>query len=1065
MPKADGSVLINTKVDTSGMQAGIKEIEGGITRLGSGLKKIAGIIGAAFAVKQIIAFSRECIELGSDLEEVQNVVDVTFGKMSGVIETFSKEAATQFGISELAAKQYTSTIGAMYKSMGFTEDAAANMSIEMTKLAADMASFYNLDADVAFQKIRSGIAGETEPLKQLGINLSEVNLEEFRLAQGLDTAYSKMNQQEKALLRYNYLLSVTSDAQGDFARTSGSWANQVKVLRLQFQSIKADLGAGFINVFLPVLQVINKLLQGLAKLASAFKAFTELITGKKSSGATSTSGGIDTSDITAATDAYYDASEATQNYADATDNSAKATKAAAKENKRYLSGLDEIRRFETDNTATGGSGSGGSGKTGKVNVPGSGGALAPVDYGKLAGGETVVDKLAQKMKKLFDAIRNGVQPTVAALKRLWSEGLQQLGKFTWQALKDFYKDFLVPVGKWTFGEGLPRFIDAINNGLMAVNWERLNGALAELWAALAPFAINVGEGLLWLWENVLVPLGVWTYNEVVPRFLQTLANLISIADAIIEAARPGFDWFFNNVLLPIASWTGGVFTAVWDRINGALAVFAQWCKDNPAVIENVTTFVSAFFTALAGIAVVTKIWTMITSIGGFIGMISKLVGAIGTILTSLNPVTIAIAAAVAVGVLLWKNWDTIKAKAIEVWEYLKVYLPQKWEEIKGYAVEKFNMIVTTIQTAWANIKSGVQKKWAEIKKDLAARWNAIKGGAVEKFEEIRDKIASDWTAVKTKAQEIWVKIKTDLGARWDAIKGWAVEKFTAIKNTIGGAWDAVKTGVAEKWAAIKKNLGDRWDAIKGGATEKFTAIKTTIGDTWNAISEKAGEIWETISTTVTGFFDTISSYASEVITPIATVFSDAWEAIQTSSGDIVDWVNDTFSGLWESAWNGIADLFSTAFSGIGNVIAVPLNIAIGAINGMIEVLNGLIEKINSISFRIDIPKWVPKIGGSWWGFDGFNMAYIGYLDYIPELAKGAVIPPNAPFLAKLGDQKNGTNIEAPLETIKQAVRDVTGGEQPIHITINLDGRAVYDGVIRQGRKQQQASGINPFELA
>ena len=336
---ADGSVLINTRMDTSGMTTGIKQVEKSIDGLGSALKKLGETIAAVFAIKKIVAFSKECIDLGSDLEEVQNVVDVTFGKMSGAIEQFAKEAAVNFGISELAAKQYTSTIGAMYKSMGFAEDAAAEMSIEMTKLAADMASFYNLDADTAFAKIQSGISGETEPLKQLGINLSEANLEEFRLAQGIETSYKAMDQQNKALLRYNYLLSVTKDAQGDFARTSGSWANQMKVLRLQFQSIKADLGQGFINLFVPILQMINKLLQGLAKLASAFKAFTELITGKKSSGP---------SDAGSIADSYDDAAESAEAYADASDDAADATKAAKKANDKYASGLDHIHKIQTD---------------------------------------------------------------------------------------------------------------------------------------------------------------------------------------------------------------------------------------------------------------------------------------------------------------------------------------------------------------------------------------------------------------------------------------------------------------------------------------------------------------------------------------------------------------------------------------------------------------------------------------------------------------------------------------------------------------------------------------------
>ena len=1053
MTKSDGAVIISTKMDTSGMQAGLNQIEGSISKLGSGLKKLGGIIGTVFAIKEIVSFSRECIDLGSDLEEVQNVVDVTFGKMSGVIEKFSKEAATQFGISELAAKQYTSTIGAMYKSMGFSEDAAAGMSIEMTKLAADMASFYNLDADTAFAKIRSGISGETEPLKQLGINLSEVNLEEYRLAQGIETSYKAMNQQDKALLRYNYLLSVTSDAQGDFARTSGSWANQVKVLHLQFQSIKADLGAGFINLFLPILQVINKLLQGLAKLASAFKAFTELITGKKASGAASTSG-IDTSDIKATTDAYDDAADATQDYADATDKSAKATKKAAKENKRYLSGLDEIRHYESNKDTS--DTSGGSGKAGKASTPSVGNAaaaIAPINFGKLAEGDTVVDKLATKMKDLFDTIMRGVQPTVDALKRLWNEGLQQLGKFSWQALKDFYTGFLVPVGQWVFGKGLPRFIDALNDGLMAVDWQKINDGLSNLWASLTPFAINVGEGLLWFWENVLVPFKTWTYNEAVPRFLETVSNILNISTAILEAAQPGWEWFWENILLPIAQWTGGVFLTVWDQINDLLADFAQWCRENPAVIENVTTFVAAFFTALAGIAVITKVWTMITSIGTLISTIGGIVG-------SLNPVTIAIAAAVAVGVLLYKNWDTIKEKAKIVWDFVKT----KFGEVKDAATKKFGEIKTTIGTAWENITTAAKQTWINIKKDLGARWDAIKGWASEKFTAIKTSLDNIWTNITTAVKTTWINIKKDLGDRWDAIKGKAVEIYEGIRDKIAEVWGSVSGTVTEKWTEIRDSIGGFWDEVSGKATEIYEGIRDTIGGVWDSVSTTVTEKWTEIQAAIGTFWDDISQKASDVISPIADTFSGVWETVTTTLDGAATWVSETFSATWQTAWDTITGIFEGAFSGVGNVLRVPFNAAIGAINSMIGILNGLIDKINSIKFRIDIPKWVPGIGGNWFGFDGFNMEYIGYLSEIPELAKGAVIPPNSPFLATLGDQKSGTNIEAPLETIKQAVRDVTGGGMT-HLVVYLDGRVVYEDVLRHGKRDQQSSGRNPFVLA
>ena len=204
----------------------------------------------------------ESIELASALEEVQNVVDVTFGDGASDVDRWAQAAKNAFGMSELKAKQYTGTMGAMLKSMGLADDRIVTMSENLVGLAGDMASFYNLDHETAFEKIRSGISGETEPLKQLGINMSVASLEAYALSQGITKSYDAMTQSEQAMLRYNYLLSVTKDAQGDFTRTSDSYANQIKLLNENIKSIEAELGQTLIDFITPGLIELNDWLQG-----------------------------------------------------------------------------------------------------------------------------------------------------------------------------------------------------------------------------------------------------------------------------------------------------------------------------------------------------------------------------------------------------------------------------------------------------------------------------------------------------------------------------------------------------------------------------------------------------------------------------------------------------------------------------------------------------------------------------------------------------------------------------------------------------------------------------------
>ena len=179
----------------------------------------------------------------SDLQEVQNVVEVTFGEEGAEqINSWAKQAAGAYGLSEKAAKQYTGTVGAMLKSMGLAGDVVLDMSKDITGLAADFASFYNLSHEDAFTKIRAGLSGETEPLKQLGINMSIANLEAYALSQGIETAYEKMSQAEQVMLRYNYLMSVSADAQGDFARTSDSFANSMRIIQTNGDRISTSIG-------------------------------------------------------------------------------------------------------------------------------------------------------------------------------------------------------------------------------------------------------------------------------------------------------------------------------------------------------------------------------------------------------------------------------------------------------------------------------------------------------------------------------------------------------------------------------------------------------------------------------------------------------------------------------------------------------------------------------------------------------------------------------------------------------------------------------------------------------
>ena len=214
-------------------------------------------------------FGSQAIQTASDLEEVQNVVNVSFGSMANEVEAFAKTAIWSFGMSELTAKQTASTFMAMANGMGLAMKDGKNMSLQLTALAGDMASFYNVRQDVAQTALNSIFTGETESLKKFGVVMTEANLSAFALSRGITKSYSAMSQAEKVALRYHYVLKSTANAQGDFVRTSGSWANQVRVLKEQFNQLLGILGKGLIQVLTPIVQVLNKLLSYLIAIGNA----------------------------------------------------------------------------------------------------------------------------------------------------------------------------------------------------------------------------------------------------------------------------------------------------------------------------------------------------------------------------------------------------------------------------------------------------------------------------------------------------------------------------------------------------------------------------------------------------------------------------------------------------------------------------------------------------------------------------------------------------------------------------------------------------------------------------
>jgi len=255
---ADGKLIFDTSIDTSGFDSGLTNLGARAQNTTGSIVK--GIIGSNIVQKAgsaVLDFAANSLTAASDLQEVENVIQVTFGDNAPLIDAFAKKATNSFGMTETAAKRYAGTFGSILKAMGMTDDQTLEMSQSLVGLAADLASFYNLDFETAYQKLRSGLVGETEPMMDLGIDLRVETMKEY--AESLGLVYDELSSTEQAALRYAAIMDKTGDVQGDFDRTSGSFANQMKIFETNITNLQTMLGEKLLPVVNDVLTFFNKL--------------------------------------------------------------------------------------------------------------------------------------------------------------------------------------------------------------------------------------------------------------------------------------------------------------------------------------------------------------------------------------------------------------------------------------------------------------------------------------------------------------------------------------------------------------------------------------------------------------------------------------------------------------------------------------------------------------------------------------------------------------------------------------------------------------------------------------
>ena len=888
---------------------------------------LASAFGKLYASYWLLfrAFSKikDAIDISSSLTEVENVVRTTFGNYEKLIQDFSKTSIQDFGMSELTAKQVASRFQAMGTAMGFSQGKMADMSLQLTKLTADMASFYDMEQSDVARNLQAVFTGETEPLRKYGLDLTQATLKEWAMKQGIDADISSMTQAEKTMLRYQYVMANTAAAQGDFARTSDTWANQVRILKQSFEQLAAIIGGALINAFKPFVRTLNAVMQKVIAFATTVTNALGSIFGWKFE---ISAGGL-----------ADDWSDAAGSAADIADSTGQAAKNVEKMNKG-LRAFDELNLITTPDSSSG-SGSGGSG---------GGGASG----GGASGGLVQVDTI---FKDYESQIRS----------------LRELGAYISDALSDAMEsidwDRIYSKAR-NFGKGLADFL----NGLIT---PRLFGDVGMTIASALNTAIytalSFGEEFDWTNLGDSIAAGVNRFFETfdfsaLGRTINTWVH--GIYDTITTAIG-NIKW--SEVWDGVTDFLSEIDLETISLIIGAFALkYAGKFLTGKILKETIGKLISEKFVAAFGQESVKSILSYIVPIS-----LSVAVGALTFTIgkDSIKKDAENLVKAYKDGGFLQYLQESLK-QLINPFEWINAYgggilsqkgildrysdgvdLNIKMPKKEDYAsLDEYQKALNDFNN---NVPDSLKVPSSFDLKAWIDEWKQINGldnvdlRAEVVLPNLREKISGFKDDVKE-----WWGLDVELPVR---------NKLTTTLEDVSSWWEDVKEYWGEKKLSIQTEIGE----IKGKIEEKWNEASEYIQenilpwftkDHWleigNGIKEGLSTKWEEFST---WWSDTgIAVWWNEKVSPWFTV--NTWKNLGESIRKGLSKKWEEFTGWWENTgfykwWNqDVAPKFTTdkwTFSGISDGLKNAWNNAIAAVK---HIWNGFANWMNSkLSFSWD----------------------------------------------------------------------------------------------------------------
>lgn len=933
---------------------------------------LASAIGKVYATYwmlfRALGLVRKSMDISSDLTEVQNVVDVTFGNMRKSIEDFADTSLTAYGMSELMAKKIASRFQAMGIAMGLTQKRMSGMSIELTKLAADMASFYNVSQEEVAKSLQSIFTGETEPMRKYGLDLSQTTLKEWALNNGLNANIKSMSIAQKTMLRYQYVMASSAQVMGDFARTSGSWHNQLVLLTGSFQTLGSIVGGTLINAFKPLLSALNTVMVKVIQFAEVVSNALGAIFGWKYE----TGGGF--------TDDFSGAADSADDLAGSTGEAAKNTKKMA-ENLQKFDKLNVISSQKDSDGSGGGAGSGGAG-TGS----GTGGQWVAAEslWEKYTSsldslyklGDYIGDTLTQAMEDidwnqvyqkaesfgngLADFLNGLISPELfgatgktivgslnTALHFLDSFGTTfdwtNFGKSIASGINGFFKNFDFRLLGKTLNTWVKGILDAMIEAVDGTNWKLIGSQIGVFLTELDLTEIGTKVGKL-LWNAINAGIDLW----------KSMFDAAPVETAIITAVGAlkfsGLGAIIVNRLVAAISSSFSASAVTNTIMAGFKSLLGNKAAGSALVFmfPKTASVVSAISTFFSG-----------TLIPAITGGISALASAAGISVTAAGAsVLAAVVAAVAGIVYTVTHWEEVK-------QFWTETIPAWWNET---ALPFFQGIPGMLGEVWDNVTSYASEKWESFLSYMQGIPDKIRGIVSDIgnwFGQLPEKIGYGLGyalgAITAWGLDVGTYLSQKIPEVIENVRQWFSELPEKIYNAISTVCSKIVTWGGEVYSSFNEKVTE----IKDAVVTWFSELPQKIYDTIIKIREKI-TLWKT--QTIEFFRNEVPQIVAKVVTffeelpgKILEVGENVVRGLWNGINNMVDWLGTNITSFVNGVINGFKEGFDE-HSPSKEAFEIGDYFTIGLMNGITDKFSNIYAKVDDFANKLSSytlsPPWV-----------------------------------------------------------------------------------------------------------